>query len=74
MPSPVLPKGTIVKANWIDCPWQDGFCSRPGVYLLRAASNSAYGNYDGGFPSEADAIKFSEDNRLGIEWKVHRIH
>jgi hypothetical protein len=71
MPHPIIPAGQIVKGNWIDVPYRDGFKEFPGIYLLCAGSNSAFGNYDGGFPSVADAEQFKLDNDLGSEWRVY---
>lgn len=71
MPRPVLKAGEIIKGNWIDVPGQDGFSGFSGIYLCCAGSNSAFGNYDGGFASVGAAEQFKIENGLSEGWHMH---
>ncbi len=62
----------ITKGVWIDEPWRAGFAGRDGVYLIAPGTNSAYGNYWGGFPDEDAAAAYALKYKLGPEWKPVR--
>lgn len=60
----------IFKGHWIDiAPHDRGFEGFPGLYLLCPGSNSAYGNYQGGFESVAAAEQYKTANGLS-GWHV----
>lgn len=67
----VGPTRDIVRGNWIDVPGSIGFKDRPGIYLIRAGSNSAYGNHVGGFETVAAAEAFNRD-RLDGAFRVQQ--
>lgn len=55
---------SIFKGHWIDINHNAGFKSVPGIYLLCPGSNSAYGNYQGGFANVSEAEDFKTANGL----------
>ena len=59
----------IFKSHWIDINHDAGFQSVPGIYLLCPGSNSAYGNYQGGFESVSAAEEYKTANGLS-GWHV----
>ena len=68
----------IFEGCWIDRPQgftknHRGFEGFPGIYLVRAGSNTAYGNYAGGFRSVSAAQKYN-DKCLGGLFKVAKRH
>lgn len=61
----VAPSDEIVAGYWIDVPHRSGFKDRKGIYLIGPGTNVAYGNYRGGFKSEADAEAYNREHLDG---------